>query len=68
MSARSSASRGGGGQAVLLGVHPRLAGQAPLAAHVDVARRIVAHQHHREAGDEPVPRREIRRLGGDPLA
>jgi hypothetical protein len=45
---------GVGIQPVLVGIHPDLDRLLVLGAHIDLARRIFAHQHHRKARRHPV--------------
>jgi hypothetical protein len=42
------------GQLVLEGSHARLAGLLRLVANIDLARRVLAHQHHGKAWNEAV--------------
>jgi hypothetical protein len=43
-----------GGQLVLEGGHARLGGLLALVTHVDLTGRVLAYQHDREAGLQPV--------------
>ena len=54
MSSSSAASLVSRRQLVVEGAHAGLRHRLGLAAHIDLARRIVADQHHRDAGREPV--------------
>ena len=49
------------GEAMLKGAHAGLHGLPRLVAHIDLARRVVTHQHHGKARLE----RQRRHLGGD---
>ena len=46
--------RGAGVEAMLEGSHSRLSGLSHLVAHIDLARRVFADQHHRESGGNRV--------------
>ena len=57
-----------GGQAVLEAFHVCGYGRLVLAAHIDLARRILAHEYHREARLAARRLGEFRRLLADALA
>ena len=48
--------------------HVRRDSRLVLAAHIDLARGILAHQHHREPGLAPGCLRELFRLRADAFA
>ncbi len=52
-----------GRQRVIEGAHARLESLAPLVAHVDAARRMVADEHDGEARNAPLPRQLRDRRG-----
>ena len=57
-----------GGQAMFETFHVRRDSRLVLAAHIDLARGILAHQHHREPGLAPGCLRELLRLRADAFA
>ena len=60
--------RGRARQAVLDGVHARLLGLARLVAHVNLARRVIAHEHDRKPGLQAMGRLKLRGGFGHALA
>ena len=57
--------RDGRRQPMVERAHPDLGGGLGLAPHIGLAGRIVADQHHGEAGHQPLRRRQAPHLGRD---
>jgi hypothetical protein len=55
------------GQLVVVRGHPGLLARLPLAADVDVGRRVVADQHSGQAGGDAGALHEVRHLAADLL-
>ena len=60
--------RSAGVEAMLEGSHSGLPGLSHLVAHVDLARRVFADQHHRESGSDRVHVMQADDLPAKPVA
>jgi hypothetical protein len=56
---------GVGVELVLVGIHPRLDRHPALGADIDLAGRVLAHQHHRKPRRDAVRVFQMRNMAGD---